>query len=403
MHLRTGFDGSRHGREDSVERDIVGHYISPSGTPRLGVASRTLSRASHPSGGLSDGWFDRTPMLSLHRLSYPLSSRVAGQEREPLHRRYTPNERTPFRFVKHLGDGGEGSVDAVELCSNGQRQTYARKLFKLREDDSRSKDQILNEVLIIRRLRHVHIVSVVSSYEQQSFNSYIHFFGIIMEPVADCDLGKLLRAVDNSEMPEPCLGLIKSKLRGWCICLINALAYIHNQGVRHKDIKPSNILVRHDRIYVTDFGLAKYVVGLDTTEREGHTTKMPKYCAPEVATGERRSPAAVDMFSLGCVLTEIVTILFGESLSEFNDYRTTRGTSAYHANLDKTLRWLLLLLSGLDGKWRRVTGSRFPNPLWSSPTCPRGLSPGSGMRTSGSESRTRLPGRFAMQRGPRIV
>jgi hypothetical protein len=76
------------------------------------------------------------------------------------------------------------------------------------------------------------------------------------------------------------------------------------------------------------------------------------------------------MFSLGCVLIEIVTILFGESLSGFNSYRMTRGTSAYHGNLEKTLRWLLLLLSGLDRKWQRVTRSRFPDPLWLSPSCP---------------------------------
>jgi serine/threonine protein kinase len=272
MYLWTSFDGSRHGEEYSVERDIASRYIPPSGTPGLGRVTRTLSRAGYPSG---DGSFDRAPLLSLDRPTHLLSSRVTGQEQEPLHRTYAPSERIPFEFVKHLGDGGEGSVDAVELYSNGQRQVYARKTFKFREDDSRNKDRILNEVKIIRRLRHVHIVSVVSSYEQQPSNSYIHLFGIIMEPVADCDLGKLLKAIDNSQMPEPCLNLIKSRLRGWCVCLINALAYMHDRGVRHKDIKPDNILVRGDRIYITDFGLAKDVVGLETTEKEGHTTKTP--------------------------------------------------------------------------------------------------------------------------------
>ena len=77
------------------------------------------------------------------------------------------------------------------------------------------------------------------------------------------------------------------------------------------------------------------------------------------------------MFSLGCVLIEIVTILFGESLSGFDSYRKTTGISAYHANLEKTLRWLLFLLSGLDKKWQRVTRSRFPDPLWLSPEYPR--------------------------------
>jgi serine/threonine protein kinase len=144
---------------------------------------------------------------------------------------------------------------------------YARKLFRLRPDQPHSIDQIVNEVKIITRLRHVHIVSILATYQQQSASDHISSFGIIMHPAAESDLGQFL--LENPVLTDT----LEPKLRRWCICLINTLAYMHEQDVRHKDIKPDNILVQGDRIYFTDFGLARDFFGEDTTETEGYTQK----------------------------------------------------------------------------------------------------------------------------------
>ena len=57
-----------------------------------------------------------------------------------------------------------------------------------------------------------------------------------------------------------------------------------------------------------------------------------------------------------------MTVLFGETLSRFDSYRKSGESSAYHTNTEKTLRWLLFLLAGLDDGCGRFTTGRFPNP-----------------------------------------
>jgi serine/threonine protein kinase len=90
-----------------------------------------------------------------------------------------------------------------------------------------------------------------------------------MDPVAEGDLDWFL--AENAMLTD----ILEPKLRRWCFCLINTLAHIHEQRIRHKDIKPGNILVQGDRIYLTDFGLSKDFWGQDSTETEGYTQKTP--------------------------------------------------------------------------------------------------------------------------------
>ncbi|KAH7403083.1 kinase-like domain-containing protein, partial [Cadophora sp. MPI-SDFR-AT-0126] len=82
------------------------------------------------------------------------------------------------------------------------------------------------------------------------------------------------------------------------------MTYIHAQRIRHKDIKPTNILVKDDNILIADFGLSKRFSDETTETRSTAGFKTPGYCAPEVAAHEPRSRAS-DIFSLGCVFAEM--------------------------------------------------------------------------------------------------
>lgn len=73
------------------------------------------------------------------------------------------------------------------------------------------------------------------------------FFALLMVPVAECDLYEYYNLARNS--PDRV-----SLLRSFLGCLANALQYIHSIKIRHRDIKPQNILVKGDRVYLTDFG-----------------------------------------------------------------------------------------------------------------------------------------------------
>jgi len=109
--------------------------------------------------------------------------------------------------------------------------------------------------------------------------------------------------------------------------LTDALQYIHSQATRYLDIKPGNILVKKGpyrfgyRVYIADFGISKSFSSLDHSQKDDPIPRTPKYCAPEVWERGMYGGAA-DIFSLGCVFTEMLTTLAGVDLEEFADFRS---------------------------------------------------------------------------------
>ena len=89
----------------------------------------------------------------------------------------------------------------------------------------------------------------------------------------------------------------------------SALDYAHRHGVIHRDIKPENILLHDGRAMVADFGiaLAASAAGGARMTETGMSLGTPQYMSPEQAMGEREITARSDVFSLGCVLYELLS------------------------------------------------------------------------------------------------
>ena len=182
-----------------------------------------------------------------------------------------------------------------------------------------------NEVKIIHALGcHHHIIGVFATYVTK------RHFGLILQPVAsDGDLEDFLREYWNvvDELGEmstlnPRLEAMRSVMEKAFGCLVVGLAFMHEKKVRHKDIKPRNILIHEGLVLYTDFGYSFDSNGFSRSTTEGRPGFLTrKYSAPEVLEHEKRNSKS-DIYSLGCVFIDLLSALtlITSSEQEINCY-----------------------------------------------------------------------------------
>ncbi|CAO2657297.1 Nn.00g034230.m01.CDS01 [Neocucurbitaria sp. VM-36] len=253
------------------------------------------------------------------------------------HVNFKDGEIVPLELGRFLGRGSVGDVH--ETTIQGWKLAYKKVHFRRRISDNNMK-----EIEILKRLSHVHMIQLVGTYTQQKI------LGMLLYPVATCDLHTFFDDVEAWTTTESenatlqnrflvfesshrerldALGYdflpktlrhnaspIYSKIG----CLISAVAYLHDQKIRHKDLKPSNILLSRDRLCATD-----------------NDRGTPRYFSPEVAAWKPNGRAS-DMFSLGCVLLEILVLHQTGSLEQIR--KNCSFNSPYHDNLDNLDKWL---------------------------------------------------------------
>jgi serine/threonine protein kinase len=225
------------------------------------------------------------------------------------------------------------------------------------------------EIEILKKLSHHHMVRLAGSYTHRQF------LGLLLHPVAICDLhtffedfetvctGKEPKANQQDRLralrlpygsPSSCHEAGKRYIFSKIGCITSAIEYLHSQKIQHKDLKPANIVITRDGLWLTDFGSATDFSELthSNTEGDGHGTE--RYLAPEIVDYEP-SGIAADVFSLGCVLLEICAIACKGTLEPFRFPRTAQHRSgSFQANLHRLEEWFAIFENFDSAKIRHV-------------------------------------------------
>ena len=196
-----------------------------------------------------------------------------------------------YAIERELGEGGMATVYLANDLKHGRK--VALKVLKPELAAVIGAERFLAEIKTTANLQHPHILPLFDSGAADGLLYYIMPL-IDGESLSD----KLKR---ETQLPVDEALEIAEAVAG-------ALDYAHRQGVVHRDIKPANILLHEGQPLVADFGiaLAVTVAGGDRLTETGLSLGTPSYMSPEQVTGERELDGRSDLYSLSCVLYEML-------------------------------------------------------------------------------------------------
>ncbi len=196
----------------------------------------------------------------------------------------------PYQIVAPLGEGGMAAV--YKAFQPGMDRYVALKILPRQlASDPEFVGRFTQEAKVIANLQHPHILPVFDFGEADGYTY------IAMPFVSSGTLAGLLK---GQPLPLKDIRTIVTQVG-------DALDYAHSNGLVHRDVKPSNVLVDARRnCLLTDFGIAKIVEGTAKFTATGGLLGTPAYMSPEQGTGEKVDRRS-DIYSLGVILYEMAT------------------------------------------------------------------------------------------------
>jgi len=209
-----------------------------------------------------------------------------------LRSRLQPALADRYSIDREVGRGGMATVYLAQDLKHDRR--VALKVLHPELAASIGAERFLREIQIAARLQHPHILPLYDSGQADGLLYYVMPF------VA----GESLRDRLNREKRLPlddALAIARD--------VAAALDYAHRQNVVHRDIKPENVMLHEGEATVTDFGIAKALsaAGSGSLTQTGMAVGTPAYMSPEQASGESEPDGRSDVYSLGCMLYEMLT------------------------------------------------------------------------------------------------
>ncbi len=205
-----------------------------------------------------------------------------------------PKQLGDFLIEREVGRGGMGTVFQATQISLG-RQVALKVLRFGSASNANAIDRFRRESETVASLHHTNIVPIYSVGSEHGVNYYA------MQFIQGQSLDLVLKAAESP--------FDSNQVVQWGLQAAEALAYAHQRGVIHRDVKPSNLILDDDegRIWLTDFGLAKQLDDV-TLSMTGALLGTPRYMSPEQADATRRKvDHRTDLYSLGATLYELLS------------------------------------------------------------------------------------------------
>ena len=196
-----------------------------------------------------------------------------------------------YTLDRELGRGGMATVYLAEERKHSRQ--VAIKVLRDELATSIGAERFLREIGIAARLAHPHIVPLIDSGEAAGHLYYV---------AAYVNGGSLRERLDREgRLPVAEALRITREIGG-------ALDFAHRAGFIHRDVKPENILFADGHAQLTDFGVARVCCGdrPDHLTGEGLAIGTPEYMSPEQASGSQDLDSRSDIYSLACVLYEML-------------------------------------------------------------------------------------------------
>uniref|UniRef100_A0A8C4HY28 mitogen-activated protein kinase n=1 Tax=Dicentrarchus labrax TaxID=13489 RepID=A0A8C4HY28_DICLA len=205
-----------------------------------------------------------------------------------------------YRDLRQVGTGAYGTVCSAVDSRTGTKVAI-KKLYRPFQSELFAK-RAYRELRLLKHMKHENVIGLLDVFTSALSLDIFHDFYLVM-PFMGTDLGKLMKLQKLSE--EKIQYLVYQMLKG--------LKYIHSAGIIHRDLKPGNLAINQDcELKILDFGLARQT----DTEMTGYVVTR-WYRAPEVILSWMHYTQTVDIWSVGCIMAEM---LQGKPLFKGSDH-----------------------------------------------------------------------------------